>query len=98
MPSYSQENRLMSITTPLGKDVLLLDAFSGTEAISQLFQFDLGMYADSDTKVAFEQLLGQKVTVTISGDTPRYFNGIVSRLSQGQRVKGLGQKASLIRY
>jgi type VI secretion system secreted protein VgrG len=88
----------MSITTPLGKDVLLLDAFSGTEAISQLFQFDLGMYADSDTKVAFEQLLGQKVTVTISGDTPRYFNGIVSRLSQGQRVKGLGQKASLIRY
>src|SRR5262249_22253965 len=38
MPTtYTQEGRFMSVTTPLGKDVLLLDGFSGKEGISQLF-------------------------------------------------------------
>ncbi len=98
MPTYTQDGRFMAITTPLGKDVLLLDTFSGTEAISQLFRFQLGMYAEAQSKVAFEKLLGQKVTVTLQGDPGRYFNGIVSRLSQGQRVKGLEQRATLIRF
>jgi len=31
--SYSQDHRLIAVDTPLGKDVLLLDTFSGTEAI-----------------------------------------------------------------
>ena len=81
MPT-TQDNRFMAIKTPLGKDVLLLDTFAGKEAISQLFQFKLGMFAEEATKVSFDGLLGQKVTVTFQlGDTPRYFNGIISRLS-----------------
>jgi type VI secretion system secreted protein VgrG len=101
MPTITQDGRFMAITTPLGKDVLLLESFSGKEALSQLFHFKLGMFADAQSKVTFEQLLGQKVTVTLSpegGTTPRYLNGIVSRLSQGQRVKGLEQGATLIHY
>src|ERR1700730_16575434 len=98
MPTYTQDGRFMAITTPLGKDVLLLDTFSGTEAISELFHFKLGMYAESQSKVAFDQLLGQKVTVTFQGDPVRYFNGIVSRLSQGQRAKGLDENANLVRF
>src|SRR2546423_409358 len=102
MATYTQEGRFMAITTPLGKDALLLDTFSGTEAISHLFHFKLGMYAASDKKVAFEQLLGQKVTVTFQGGspeaTPRYFNGIISRLSQGQRVKGLDETALFVHF
>src|SRR5262245_30265778 len=88
----------MAITTPLGKDVLLLDTFTGKEGISQLFHFKLGMWSEADSTVAFDKLLGQKVTVTFPGDTPRYFNGIISRLSQGQRVKGLDESAVLIRF
>ncbi|HWY88104.1 MAG TPA: type VI secretion system tip protein TssI/VgrG [Gemmataceae bacterium] len=98
MPTYTQDGRFMAITTPLGKDMLLIDTFAGTEAISQLFHFRLGMYAEAETKVGFDQLLGQKVTVTFQGDTPRYFNGIISRLSQGQRVKGLNKEAAMVRF
>src|SRR5437868_11349662 len=98
MPTYTQDGRFMAITTPLGKDALLLDTFSGTEAISQLFRFQLGMYAEAQSKLAFEQLLGQKVTVALDGEPVRYFHGIVSRLSQGQRVKGLDENAVLIRF
>jgi type VI secretion system secreted protein VgrG len=98
MATYSQDGRFMAITTPLGKDVMLLDSFSGTEAISELFHFTLGMFAEADSKVVFEQLLGQKVTVTFQGDPARYFNGIISRLTQGQRVKGLDDKAMLVRF
>src|SRR5262245_12818395 len=99
MPTYTQEGRFMAITTPLGKDVLLLDSFSGKEAISQLFHFHLGMYAEDASKVSFDKLLGQKITVTLLGesDPPRYINGIVSRFSQGPRMKGL-EEAMMVRY
>ena len=39
MPKYTQAHRPLAITTPLGKDVLLLTGFRGHEAISQLFNF-----------------------------------------------------------
>jgi type VI secretion system secreted protein VgrG len=98
MAAYTQEGRFMAITTPLGKDALLLDSFSGTEGMSQLFRFQLGMYSESENPVPFEKLLGQKVTVTLQGNPVRYFSGIISRFQQGHRTKGLDKKATLIRY
>ena len=62
MPSYTQAGRPISVTTPLGQDVLLLEAFSGTEAISSLFRYRLNLLAEADTVVAFDRILGQKVT------------------------------------
>ena len=35
----SQDNRPLAVTTPLGKDVLLLRRFTGHEAMSKLFSF-----------------------------------------------------------
>ena len=35
--AYSQENRLIAIDTPLGKDELLLASFKGIEGISRIF-------------------------------------------------------------
>ena len=40
---YSQQERLIALTTPLGEDVLLLAGFSGHEAISRLFSFQLDL-------------------------------------------------------
>ena len=37
MPTYTQAEGPLAITTPLGKNVLLLTGFRGSEAISQLF-------------------------------------------------------------
>jgi type VI secretion system secreted protein VgrG len=86
MADYVQADRHISATTPLGTDVLLLRGFSGSEAISQLFHFQLDMAAVNGTAVPFDQLLGQKITVKLAlpeGQT-RYFSGICSRVGEDQ--------------
>jgi type VI secretion system secreted protein VgrG len=84
---FSQENRIIKINTPLGKDVLLLRGFSGQEAISSLFQFQLDLIAENRQNVAFDKLLGQKVSIEVMlpDDKTRYFHGIVNSFSQGGR-------------
>ena len=88
MPKYSQAGRMLAVSTPLGTDVLLLRHFLGTESVSRLFLFELDMVADSTTDIAFDKVLGQSVTVAINlpDASTRFFNGIVSRFSQGHRV------------
>src|SRR5262249_36042562 len=85
--TYTQAGRLMEVATPLGQDVLLLTGFTGREGISQLFQFQLDLLAKNAKEIAFDKLLGQKVAVRLAlrDGKNRYFNGIVSRFSQGMR-------------
>jgi type VI secretion system secreted protein VgrG len=80
--AYSQEGRLISLTTPLGDDTLLLTAFAGHEAISRLFSFHLELLTEQGP-IAFSDIIGKSVTISItqSNDTPRYLNGIVSRFA-----------------
>jgi type VI secretion system secreted protein VgrG len=83
--SYTQDNRKTAIKTPLGKDVLLLEAFSGAEHVSQLFRFDVTLLAEVDKTIDFNAIVGQPVTIrtfTPAGD--RHFHGIVSRFSEGR--------------
>ena len=87
MPSYQQADRLLTVTTPLGSDKLLLVGLVGTEAISQLFQFQLNAIATHETQIPFDQLLGKKVTAHINapGGDHRHISGICSRAGQGGR-------------
>ncbi len=80
---YSQQERLISLTTPLGEDKLLLAAFSGHEAISRLFSFQLDLVSEKGP-IDFAQIIGKKVTirVTHADKTERYFNGIVNHFAQ----------------
>jgi len=82
MPIHSQTGRLISLTTPLGDDKLLLTGFTGREAVSRLFQFHLTTLSE-DTAIDFTQIIGQNVTINISqfDDSQRHFNGIVSHFS-----------------
>lgn len=83
--SYTQDNKLIAIETPLGKDVLLLSGFHGTEGLSILFGFELDMLSENH-RINFKDIIGKTVTVSIvlgSGEK-RYFNGIISRFSQGR--------------
>jgi type VI secretion system secreted protein VgrG len=82
MPLYTQTGRLISLTTPLGDDKLLLTGFTGQEAMSRLFHFHLTTLSE-DTGVDFTQIVGQSVTINVkqSDDSPRYFNGIVSHFA-----------------
>ncbi len=81
--SYKQENRLIAIDTPLGEDVLLLQGFSGHEAVSRLFSFQLDLLSQKNS-ISFQDLIGQKVTirVTLFDGSERYFHGHVSRFAQ----------------
>jgi type VI secretion system secreted protein VgrG len=97
---YSQANRPLSVATPLGTDVLLLQGLSGEEVMSRLFRFELEMLAESSATIAFDAILGQSVTVTLlmPDGSPRYINGIVSRFSQGQRISSSQGSATLTTY
>jgi type VI secretion system secreted protein VgrG len=90
---YSQEGRLISLTTPLGVDKLLLAGFSGHEAISRLFSFHLDLLSEKGP-IDFTQIIGKNVTISItqSHHTPRYFNGMVSHFAES------GSDARLTHY
>src|SRR5262245_36234461 len=84
---YTQAQRPLTVTTPLGPDALLPVGLSGQEAVSQLFDFQLDLLAENTREIPFDKLLGQKVTVNLllpgRGSKRRYFSGICNRLSQG---------------
>ncbi|HEY7879184.1 MAG TPA: type VI secretion system tip protein TssI/VgrG, partial [Gemmatimonadaceae bacterium] len=81
---FTQDQRLISIRTPLGDDTLLLAGLTGHEAISSPFHFSLELLSTRDKSITFTDLIGKAVTITIrSADgEPRHVNGIVSAFSQ----------------
>ena len=78
----SQADCFVSVATPFGADVLLLDGFGGREAISEPFHFDLRMHSTNKALDA-QTIIGKGVTVTVKDQvgTARYFNGIVKRFA-----------------
>jgi type VI secretion system secreted protein VgrG len=82
--ALKQANRLLVLETPLGKDVLVLTAFSGREEMSRLFRYHLEMISDQNA-IQPAQIVGKNVTfaVKLANDSPRYFNGIVNRFFAG---------------
>ncbi len=79
----TQENKPLSIDTPLGKDALLLAKLHGREALSELFSFELELFSEKQA-IAFEEIIGKSVTISafLPGGGKRYINGLVSRFSQ----------------
>src|SRR5436305_1504443 len=82
----SQKDRLLSLSTPLGADVLCIKQANITERLSDLFVMHLEMICDlsKESSVKAESLLGKSVTLTVElpGKKKRYFNGIVSRFAK----------------
>lgn len=82
---YIQENRLIAIDTPLGKDVLLLTGFNGEEGLSHLFNFELDLLSENHT-ISFQDIIGKNVTISVvlADSGKRFFNGIIARFAQGR--------------
>src|SRR5262245_50426539 len=79
-----QNDRLIYLTTPLGKDVLHVETLEGSEGISLPFRFQLVLVSEKrDLKLT--DLVGQRVTLDFElyGGKKRHINGFVSRFSQG---------------
>jgi type VI secretion system secreted protein VgrG len=90
MGTFSQDDRPFRVDTALGKDVLLLEAFSGEEGVSSPFTFTLDLLSE-DPSIDATRLLREPVTVTL--DLPdggeRLVHGLVHRFSQsGQTQSG----------
>ena len=80
MPDFTQTDRLISISTPLGEDELLLKSIRGTERLGELFSYEALLYSE-DNNIDYKKILGKEVTVTINSSVTdggtRYIHGIV---------------------
>ncbi|MCA9062806.1 MAG: type VI secretion system tip protein VgrG [Planctomycetaceae bacterium] len=94
MANYTQENRRSGITTSLGKDVLLLSQFEGTEPISGLFQYSLNLLSENDA-ISARSIIGKPVAFWVEhpDGEPRWFHGMVSRFE----YFGRGDRLSIYR-
>lgn len=79
----TQDERLLAIKSPLGKDELLLSSFQGSEHISDLFEFHLEVLS-SDLEITPEKLIGKTVTITVQNEYKRSFNGYVNQFMFGE--------------
>jgi type VI secretion system secreted protein VgrG len=96
MAGATQAGRFMELTTPLGKDVLLLEEFSGTEGISKPFSFHVDVLTEREKPVTGAELLFKKVTLRVRPNTEtkneRIIHGMVRSLTD------LGRYGSFRRY
>ncbi len=79
--------RVMEVSTPLGDDVLLFHRMHAREELSKVPEFQLELLSlKGDIK--HEDILGKNVTVTVllPDDSPRYYNGFVTRFAQGRMI------------
>jgi type VI secretion system secreted protein VgrG len=79
----------MEITTPLGADVLLFHVMHAREELSRVGESRLDLLSlEKDINV--DDILGKNVTVKLAlqDDSVRYFNGYVTRFSQGASMYG----------
>lgn len=79
----TQDGRLIKLETPLGKDKLLVQSFSGEEEISRLFRFHLDLVSE-EPSIKPEDIVGKNVTLIVmqsDESTERCFNGYISRFS-----------------
>jgi type VI secretion system secreted protein VgrG len=98
MSIATQDHRVFELKTPLGKDVLLLQKMSGTEAMSQPFLWDLDLLSEK-ADIDAADILGQKVCVslTLPQGQKRFFHGFVSEFSQGGWVQRYYSYRAIVR-
>ena len=90
---YTQQDRQLQITTPLGDDAVLLADFEGSEEFNKLFHYKLTLLSTSSA-VSAKEIVGKNVTfsVMLPDKSLRYFNGYVSRFAF------MGSSARFSRY
>jgi type VI secretion system secreted protein VgrG len=80
---YTQEQRLLELDTPLGKDVLLLERFEGVEALGTLYEFKASCFSDN-LFIDLKSLIGKQVDVSLkqADGSRQHYSGFVSDFAQ----------------
>lgn len=90
MGKKTQDNTFISLTTPLGPNALIVESLSGSEGLSQPFQFELSLLSEQ-RDVAFDKIVGQRVSLKLDlvDGMPmhRHINGFVARFRQERSDK-----------
>lgn len=78
----TQDSQPLAISTPLGKDAMLLTGFTGLERMSSLFSFELELASERE-EIDPSSLVGKPVSFRIvrHDGRQRHFHGHVSRLA-----------------
>ena len=77
MSDILQDTRIGILTTPLGKDVLVLTRFDGSEGLSELFEYRIEALSEQED-LNFDPAIGQKCSVTLKTyGAERVFNGVL---------------------
>ena len=82
MSHISQDNRLLSIESPLGKDELLLVSCTGSEYISDIFEYQLDLLS-SNLEIKPQDIVGQQVTIKINTPENRFIHGHINSFTLG---------------
>ncbi|WP_343716561.1 type VI secretion system tip protein TssI/VgrG, partial [Inquilinus sp.] len=82
--SLTQAGRLLSVQTPLGEDVFLLEVMDGTEGLSGLFEFRLRVRSKRQD-VTPKELVGLPISwsLELPGGERRQWSGVVAALVAG---------------
>jgi len=77
---FTQENRAIAITTPLGDDVLLLKAFTLSEELGRPFKCICELRSINHN-ISYKDIVGQEVSIRLllEDGTMRYLFGVVSQ-------------------
>ena len=89
MEGYAQADRFIRVETPLGEDVLVLEAFAGREAISELFSYRLDVLSVRPD-IAPDEIVGKNISFLVhtADGSDRYFNGHVQGIVGGESEGG----------
>ena len=79
MGNITQANRMATLKTPLGEDVLVLKSFSGAEGLGELFEFQVDAFSE-ERSIDFDDALGQACTVKLKTykGKERFFCGVLT--------------------
>ncbi|MFM8330725.1 MAG: type VI secretion system Vgr family protein [Candidatus Methylumidiphilus sp.] len=96
--AHTQNRRIASVATPLPKDELLFYRMTGSEQLSELFEYEIDLLSEKNN-IDLKKILGKGMTVKLetAEDTPRYFHGIVTRFSQFGSLGGLVAYRAVLR-
>ncbi|MGR5235992.1 type VI secretion system tip protein TssI/VgrG [Vibrio alfacsensis] len=83
MKKATQDNNFIRISTPFGKDAIILNSFEYKEEVSELFSLHAQAYFNGQLG-ELNQIVGQEVTISMDNNPlvslqPRYFHGVVSK-------------------
>lgn len=87
MSSAKQSDQFLRIRTPLGENVLLISSLEGEEAISELFNFRVGLKTANGTSIPFDAIVNKQAVIELAApDAPtRYVHGIVKSFTEAEQ-------------